>query len=282
MRVWLATVVALMVSAALGAPRPELLISGARLAERLAEPDLTIIAVGGEPSGYEAGHLPGARFLAVSAVAAPRDGQRNEFPPAEAMVAALRGIGLGNAGPIVVYGEDIGVQAARLFVALDYLGAGDRVALLDGGLALWRAEGRPLSTTAPRVEPGTFSARLRPELLASRQAMLDLAQTTPPGTRIVDARTPTQYGSGHVPSAVVVPLGSVVPSAERPALRPIAELEQLYAAAGIGPSDVTYHVCNSGMQASLGYFIARYLGHEARLYDGSMGDWVAAGLPVEK
>ncbi|MBI5834306.1 MAG: sulfurtransferase [Armatimonadetes bacterium] len=271
---------ALATTVALGAPRPDLLVSGAQLAELSKDPGVVVIHVAADPAFYQRGHLPGARFLPLAAVAAPRDGLHNEFPPAADMVKALRDIGVGTAGRIVLYGEDAGIAAARAFVALDYLGAGDRSALLDGGVSTWRADGRALTAEVPRVEPGTFAARPRPELLVSRQAMADLSACAPAGVRLVDARPGTQFAAGHVPGALSFYWGRALRSPEQPTLLPPAELAKLYAAAGVQAGDVLYHYCNSGMQASLGYFIARYLGFEARLYDGSMGDWTAAGLPV--
>jgi thiosulfate/3-mercaptopyruvate sulfurtransferase len=157
---------------------------------------------------------------------------------------------------------------------------GDRAALLDGGLAAWRGEGRPLSTVTPPIAPATFTSRPRLEAVADA----DWLRSRLGDVTLLDARTPDFHSganaggmprAGHIPGARNIPFNTLW-NAERK-WKPAAALREMLPAAR---PVVTY--CHIGQQATVLYFAARYLGLEARLYDGSFQDWSSrAELPVE-
>ncbi len=266
----------------------EYVVGTAWLASRLRSAGVVVVEVGPTDASFRQGHIPGARFLPLAAVAASENGLSNEFPPEADLVAAFRALGVGETARIVLYGDDPGRMAARAWVALDLLGQSGRASLLDGGLARWVAERRPVEQGAVAVQPRPFAARLRAEGVVRgawvRQHLGD------PSVLLVDARPADQYSGvespGHIPGARSIYWMNTLVSAEDPVLKPMHALhEEIFKPAGADRPAVRTLVvyCHSGMQASFDYFVARYVGYpDVRLYDGSMDEWMQLGYPVDK
>jgi thiosulfate/3-mercaptopyruvate sulfurtransferase len=198
---------------------------------------------------------------------------------------------VGDTGRIVIYGENSGLLAARVYFTLDYLGHGDRAALLDGGIEKWKAEKQMVETQPVNNEPANFTPRPRPQIIAGLEAMRDLsraaANAADAGVAIIDARPEEQYignqtpRSGHIPGAASVYWLNHLVSKENPAMKPLSELSKLYEAAGLKPDQKVVTYCNTGMQASHAYFTLKYLGYDVTMYDGSFSEWSKAeGAPV--
>ena len=277
--------------------RRDMLVSTAWLAAHLQQPDLVVVQVGRSRAAYDAGHVPGARFLLLQEIVVTREGVPNELPPVAELVAAMQKLGISAGARVVLYDDDAGLLAARAYVTLDYLGLGEHAALLDGQWKKWQAEKRPRSTAAPAVAPSHLQPRLQPQVIVGLQAMRDLSweKTRDPeaALAIVDARPETQYAgretagegqrAGRIPGAASLFWKKTLGSEDDPVLKPAAELRALYAAAGVRPGDLVVTYCHSGMQASHDYFTARYLGYDVRLYDGSFAEWsTAKDTEVEK
>ncbi|MBI4464582.1 MAG: sulfurtransferase [Acidobacteria bacterium] len=276
--------------------RSELLVGTEWLQTQLNNPQVIVVHVGRSREGYDSGHIPNARFFSRTAVSVTRDGIPNELPPLEALVASVRQVGIEMTSRVILYDEAEGLDAARVYVALDYLGLGERTALLDGQLKKWKAESRPLSRDAVNISPSSFLPQPRPEVVVPLGAMRDLAWLArQPGSRVVllDARPEAEYRGektgtdiarpGHIPAAVNVFWRQTLESDAKPVLRPVPELQKLYTQAGLQPGDLVVTYCQTGGQASHAYFTAKYLGFEPRLYDGSYMEWSAAkDTAVEK
>ena len=114
--------------------RSELIVSTDWLAKNLSNKNVFVLHVTSNQKTYEAGHIPGARFLNMGELLATREGLANELPPVEQLQKVFEATGIGNEGKIVLYGDNNGLAAARAFFTLDYLGHGNRAALLDGVL----------------------------------------------------------------------------------------------------------------------------------------------------
>jgi thiosulfate/3-mercaptopyruvate sulfurtransferase len=277
------------------AVRAHMLVSTEWLAKYLKDPKVVVLHVAREKSAYDAGHIPGARFLALGDILVTRDGLPNELPPIEKLQQVFARLGVGDEARVVLYGEMSGLMAARAYFTLDYLGFGDQAALLDGGLEKWKAEQREVSTAAPEVKAAKFTPRVNPRVVVVRDVVRDVSWVTssvePSNVALIDARPAEDYTgaktgdglprAGHIPGATNVYWMQHLVSAQNPAMKPVAELRRMYENAGAtsGKKIVTY--CRTGMQASHAYFTVRYLGYDVSMYDGSFIEWSKTeGLPV--
>ncbi|MCW5978955.1 MAG: sulfurtransferase [Bryobacteraceae bacterium] len=278
-------------AAAFGAarlPAASTLVSTEWLAGHLDDSSIVVLHVGAQ-ADYDAGHIPGARLLTLASISVNgEDDLRVELPPVEQLRLAFAGAGVTDQSRIVLCaGTDSVPAATRVFFTLDYAGLGDRTALLDGGLPLWRSEGRPLSTETPAVKPGALTLRPRPELAVYAGWLR--GRLGDGGTVILDTRAPEYYTgasagmmprAGHIPGARNIPFTATFDEQRR--FHSLDELRRLLAVAGAQEGKTLVSYCHIGMQATVVYFAARLLGRDVRLYDGSFQDWSRrAELPVE-
>lgn len=266
--------------------RAPTLVSTAWLERRLGDPDLVVLHAANQRADYDAGHVPGARFLGWSAFTGPRDSLSTELPSEAKLDSLLEAAGVTDRSRIVIAGTPVTV-ASRLLVTLDWFGLGDRASLLDGGMDAWRAEGRPLSRDTAAVARGSVTPRVRRDRVVDAAALAALAKE---GVAVVDARTPEFFEglasnnnprAGRLPGAGSVPFSWLTRELGR--FRERGDLERLFAGAGVshGGRVVTY--CHIGIQGCVAYVAARSLGYDVALYDGSFEDWSRRSeLPVEK
>jgi len=269
--------------------RKSLIVSTQWLAQHLKDDSLVLLQVG-EKDEYTAAHIPGAQFIQLSDISTPRgQGLALELPDTAQLKTTFEKLGVSDKSRIVVYfGKDWVTPTARVFMTLDYMGLGDRTSILDGGLPAWRAEGRPVTTEVRTPAQGTFTPRPNKQIVVD--AAWVNANLNRPGVMILDARAPKFYTGeevgrmprgGHIPGARNIPFDSVVEDSNK--FKSVETLRQLFNAAGVKKGDSVTTYCHIGQQASLLYFVARYLGYEAHLYDGSFEDWShRPELPVEK
>jgi len=267
--------------------RKHLLVTTDWLAKNLQQAKLVIVHVGRGQKNYDAGHIPGARFLDYSALITTRSGVVNELPSVEKLKTVFANLGVNNDSRIVLLCEGQGIMAARTYWTLDYLGFGDNAALLDGGLEKWRAEKREISTATPEIKTGNFTPRLNPNVMVSRDAVRDVSwlavNSETPDTLLLDARPLEAYTgeaknatlpqNGHIPGAGNVYWMNTLVSKESPTMKPIAELQKMYEEQGITPGKKVVTYCWIGMMASHGYFTLKYLGYDVAMYDGSFTEW---------
>jgi thiosulfate/3-mercaptopyruvate sulfurtransferase len=266
----------------------DIVVTAEWLGARLGSAGVVVVHVGQTDSLYRIAHVPGARFLPLSAVATTVAGVPNEFPAPEQLAATFRDLGVGDSARIVLYGDDPGLYAARAWVALDVLGHGGRASVLDGGLTRWMAERRPVTTVVPAAAPRPFTEHWQGDRIVT--AAWVRSHLGDRSVLLVDARPADQWSGGHLPGArSLFWLGALV-SRDDPVLRPMHYLhEELWKPTGADQASVRTIVtyCRTGMQASHAYFVARYIGYpDVRLYDGSFSEWTSltppASYPVER
>jgi thiosulfate/3-mercaptopyruvate sulfurtransferase len=234
--------------------------------------------------------IPGSRDLAFDALVVERDGLPNELAPVTALDSVLESVGVGDRSRIVLYGEPL--EAARAFFTLDALGHGEHAAVLDGGIAAWRAAGGALAAGPQRVAArGRLTSR--PDAGRVVDAAWVAARSDSPHIALIDARPPEEYRGdrpgagvtrpGHIPGAGSLFWKTTLVSDSLPRLKDADSLRALFAAAGVKAGDTVVTYCRTGVQASHAYLVARYLGFPVRMYDGSFIDWSRRPtLPVTK
>ena len=270
--------------------RDTLLVTPAWLASHLNDPKLVLLHVGPKDA-YATAHIPGARFVDLMEVSVQSGGLTLQMPPAEQLRESLSKLGISNDSQVVVYfGGGWISPATRLMLTLDYAGL-DNVRLLDGGIAAWNEARQPVTTEVPAQKTGTLSAlEIRPLVVTGDDVKAALGKS---GTVVIDARTAAFYDgtstgggpesphkTGHIAGARSVPYLTAYTSPGA-ALKPAAELEKIFADAGVKPGDTIIGYCHIGQQATAMLFAARALGHKVLLYDGSFEDWSRRDLPVE-
>jgi thiosulfate/3-mercaptopyruvate sulfurtransferase len=268
-------------------PRTDLLVSTADLARQLNDPALVILHVVDRESSFTDGHIPGAHFLRYGDFAVDGDrGVGSELPPIDAISRVFEAVGVSDNTRVVIYGSST-VAAARAFFTLDVVGH-PRVALLDGGLSAWKAEGRAIEAgSAPSARRGTFTPKLNLARLADAAFIQQQMATS--GISLLDIRPDAEYVGtdggmggmhtpGHIAGARQLPWNTLVREDGRFLSAP--ELEAKLRAAGVATGKPVVTYCMVGMRASVAYFVARYLGYDARLYDGSIMDWTQRKLPT--
>jgi thiosulfate/3-mercaptopyruvate sulfurtransferase len=259
---------------------PELVVSTQWLADHLGDANLVIVHIGHDQSDYRAGHIPGARYLAMDKVVTGQTPPGTELLPPEQLKKSLEEIGISDDSRVVYYSPDWDPMATRLFFTMDYLGHGDQAALLDGGLDQWTREKRPTSTQANNSKPGSLTVHLHPEILAKMDYMKRLVSDPEDGVVIVDARPSKRYRNGHLRGSVSLYWENALVSEKEPLLKSPEEIRQLFAAAGVAGKKKAVSYCEVGYQATYVYMLARYLGFDAAMYDGSYNEWSEAKQPV--
>ena len=254
-----------------GAVRPEMIVSAQWLAEHLNDPKVVVLHVAQKRSDYEAGHIPGARLLLFEDF---MEGEDAELPSPEKLKDTFEKIGVSNDSHVVAYTTAWYPLAGRAYYTLDYLGHGDHTSLLDGGIIEWKAEKRPLETVEPKITRGSFTPHLHPEVRAMMDEVKKISARDGKSELLVDSRPEKRYTDGHIAGAVhLYWRDTVVDEKEKPVFLPPDKLKELFASHGIQPGQKLITYCEIGWQASHNYFIAKYLGYDAAMFDGSIHQW---------
>ena len=263
------------------------LVSTQWLADHLGEPDLTVVDSSWHmPASGRSGrdeylerHIPGARFLDIDEVSDRSHPAPHMLPDAEAFAQAMERLGVGRDDRIVVYDNSPTRNAARGWFMLRHFGA-EKVAILDGGLGRWLAEGRPIESGEPQTRSAHFDPIRREGDVVSKQDVLE-DKAGP----LIDARGRARFegteadprpgvASGHIPGSRNLPFAELYREDGR--FKPVDELRRLFAEAGIDPEQPFTATCGSGVTANSLIFAAHLLGNgRTRLYDGSWSEWGA-------
>lgn len=262
---------------------PEMLVSTAWLTDHLKDPGLVILHVAEKRTDYDRGHIPGAHFLQLSRFVDEHVGAMGELPSVDQLKKVFEQAGVGDGSRVVIYTTAWFPMAARAYYTLDYLGHGDQAALLDGSMDQWLAEHRPVSSETPSFSPATFTPHLKPGVRALLEDVKKASQLADKDLALVDSRPARRYTAGHISNAGSIYWMDTLVSEESPVFRPIADLRKAFVAQGIAPGRKVITYCEVGYQASHGYFLAKYLGYDAAMYDGSYYEWnEMQHLPVVK
>ena len=229
---------------------------------------------------YAAAHIPGAMFFDIDEISDHSSSLPHMFPDEASFAAAVGAMGIGNGDRVVCYDGGKMTGAGRVWWMLRAFGHAD-VAILDGGMVKWRAEGRPTEAATPTPAAARFVARYDPAMVRSREQVLAIIEA---GDRqILDARSAGRFTgrdaepragmrSGHMPGALNLPYTDLL--AGDGTLLPETELRAAFATAGLDMQRPVVTSCGSGVSATVLLLALHVLGHDnISLYDGSWSEW---------
>jgi thiosulfate/3-mercaptopyruvate sulfurtransferase len=268
---------------------PDALVSTDWLAAHLGEPDLKVVDATfylphqrrDARAEFEQAHLPGAVFFDVETISDHADPLPHMLPDAAGFAAAVGALGIGPGDRVVAYGGRGLIASARAWWMFRVFGH-DRVAVLDGGSAKWKKEGRPLESGRPAPTPRPFAATHHQELVADLDRVRAILERR--DTQIIDARSRGRFAAtepeirpgvrgGHIPGSLNLPYNDLF-AGEDDRLRPDAEVRSAFQAAGLDLARPVVATCGSGVSAAVLALAMYRLGRrDAAVYDGSWTEW---------
>jgi len=264
------------------------LVSTEWLANELGASDLRVVDASWHgdtrdaAAEYEAGHIPGAVFMDLAGVADTTTELPMMLPKAEKFASRMQSLGLGDGSRIVLYDDSALHTAARAWWMLSLFGAHD-VAILDGGLAKWKAEGRDVAQGKEKLRHRHFTVwkdETQVRSLAQMTALIDSK-----AEQIVDARSAARFegreaeprlgvNPGHIPGSKNLPMGGLFN--DDGTWKDKDGLKAAFEAAGVDPMQPIAATCGSGITAATVAFAAHLLGNsKVAIYDGSWSEWGA-------
>jgi thiosulfate/3-mercaptopyruvate sulfurtransferase len=278
--------------------RPEALVSTDWLAAHLSDPHVRVVDSSFKLPGitptarqdYDQGHIPGAVFFDIDDICEPGTSLPHMIPSPDLFAQKIGTLGIGDGVRVVAYDSAGLSSAGRAWWMLRLFGH-NNVAVLDGGLPKWRAEGRPLDTVVPSPPQRHFTARFDPSLVRDKRTLIENLATR--HEQVVDARAAGRFDgtmpevrpglrSGHIPGSRNAPYEFVTDPQTRQ-LKSADELTHLFRDAGIDLDRPIVTSCGSGVTACALAFALHLIGHPgAAVYDGSWSEWGQPGdTPIE-
>ena len=275
---------------------PKTLVSTDWLAQHLKDPDLRLLDASwfmpdmgrNGRAEYDAIHIPGARFFDIDEISDQRSELPHMAPPVEKFMSRMRAMGIGDGHQVVVY-DALGLfSAARVWWTFRLMGKMD-VAVLDGGLPKWLAEGREVEDLPPMVRDRHMTVSRQAGLIkdvtqVAHAAKLGLAE-------VLDARSSGRFAGtepeprpglrgGHVPGSKNIPFTSLMNG--NGTMKDPAGLRAVFTAAGVDLTKPAITTCGSGVTAAILSLALERIGHRNHaLYDGSWSEWgMYDDLPV--
>lgn len=275
---------------------PQTLVSTAWLAAHLKDPDLRIFdaswylpAAGRSGlAEYEAGHIAGARFFDIDEISDHRSELPHMAPPVEKFMSRMRAMGVGDGHQVVVY-DGAGLFSAARVRWLFRLMGHDAIAVLDGGLPKWIAEGRPVTTAPPIIRDRHMTVQRRAHMVRDVTQVARAAKLA--DHVIIDARAPARFRgeepepragmrAGHIPGARNVFYKDLLQADGT--MKPAPLLREVFLAAGVDLDKPAITTCGSGVTAAIVALALDRIGKaDHALYDGSWSEWgMYADLPL--
>ena len=269
---------------------PGPLVSTEWLVAHLGDPDLRVVDATfylphlnrDARAEHRDAHIPGAGFFDIDEIADRKSPLPHMLPAPLEFERAAGALGIGDGDRVVVYAARHMIASARVWWTFRAFGH-DRVAVLDGGLQAWRAEGRPLASGEPAAPARhRFTARPRPALVHDLAAML--ANVDSRREQVLDARSHGRFvgtepeprpglRAGHIPGSVSLPYDRLF-RPEDGRLLPPDRLRSVFEAAGVDLARPVATTCGSGVSAAVLAVGLHVLGRrEASVYDGSWTEW---------
>ncbi len=267
---------------------PKTLVSTDWLAAHLKDPDLRIFDASwympdderDARAEYEAAHIPGARYFDIDEIADLRSELPHTVPPVEKFISRMRAMGVGDGHQVVVYDSAGLMSAARVWWMFRLMGKTD-IAVLDGGLPKWLAEGRETEDMPPILRDRHITVQRQAQLIKD---VTQVAAASKLGDyEILDARSPGRFRGeepepreglrgGHIPGSKNVYYRDLLN--DDGTMKPPEELRAVFAAAEVDLKKPVISTCGSGVTACIIDLALERLGHHRHaVYDGSWSEW---------
>jgi thiosulfate/3-mercaptopyruvate sulfurtransferase len=267
---------------------PKTLVSTDWLAAHLRDPDLRIFdaswflpdAGQDAKANYNAAHIPGARFFDIDEISDQRSELPHMAPPVEKFISRMRALGVGDGHQVVVYDQSGIFSAPRVWWLFRLMGKTD-IAVLDGGLPKWIAEGRATEDVPPMIRDRHITVQRQANLIKD---VTQVAHASKLGDfEIIDARSKPRFAganpeprpglrAGHIPNAKNVPFGEVI--APDGTMKSADTLREIFTTAGIDLAKPAILSCGSGITACVLALALERIGHrDHSVYDGSWAEW---------
>ncbi|MFP7569548.1 3-mercaptopyruvate sulfurtransferase [Marivita sp. S2033] len=275
---------------------PRTLVSTEWLAAHMRDPDLRILDGSCYMPGsgrdakaeYHAGHIPGARFFDIDDISDSRSDLPHMAPPIEKFASRMRAMGVGDGHQVVVYDGSGQFSAARVWWLFKLMGQKD-VAVLDGGLPKWVAEGREIEDLPPMVRDRHITVRRQAHLVKDVTQVSAACKLR--DYEIIDARSPGRFRgeeeepraglrAGHIPGSKNVHYSSLLNDDQT--MKSPKETRAIFEAAGVDLGKPVITTCGSGVTAAILSLALERMGKDDHsLYDGSWTEWgMSPTLPV--
>ncbi len=272
----------------MAADDPTTLVSTDWLKAHLKDPDLRLLDASWYLPGddrdpraeYNAAHIPGARFFDIDEISDLRSELPHMVPPVEKFMSRLRAMGVGDGHQVVVY-DGAGIfSAPRVWWLFRLMGKTD-VAVLDGGLPKWVAEGGEVTDLDPVIRDRHMTVQRQNAIV--RDVTQVAAASKLRDHEIIDARSAARFRgeaeepreglrSGHIPNSKNVPFGTLLNT--NGTMKEPEALKVAFEAAGVDLSKPAITTCGSGVTAAILYLALERIGHpQISLYDGSWSEW---------
>jgi thiosulfate/3-mercaptopyruvate sulfurtransferase len=267
---------------------PKILVSTDWLAEHMKDPDLRILDAstylpGVDRDGrteYDAVHIPGARFFDIDDVSDGRSDLPHMVPPIEKFMSRVRAMGVGDGHQIVVYDGSGLFSAARVWWLFRLMGQ-NNIAVLDGGLPKWIAEGREVEDLAPVIRDRHMTVRFQNQMVRD---VTQVSSASKLGTsQIVDARAAARFRgeapepreglrAGHIPNSRNVPFTDLLNDDKT--MKTPDQTRAIFESAGVDLKKPIITTCGSGVTAAVLGLALERMGYDMwSLYDGSWAEW---------